>query len=233
VKKQIEKELGRRFEDIFDFFEEKPIGSASLAQVHKAILKGEKNYVAVKVQHPEIGLFCPADVKMVRFATKVGEFIFPKVKLQWIGKEFHRNIMKEIDFTIEAHNADKIRNYFQDDPSIVIPKIRWDYTTSKLLVMSFEEGKSIVDTEWRKRNKINVNEIATLLANCFNKQIFEFGFVHSDPHHGNLLIRKEIENGKNVIKLVLLDHGLYRTLDEKFRFYYALLWRGRIFIIII
>lgn len=92
--------------------------------------------------------------------------------------------------------------------------------------MSFEEGKSIVDIENRKRNNIHVNEIANIMAQVFYRQIFEFGFVHSDPHQGNLFIRKEKVNGKLMTRLVLLDHGLYRELDKDFIFHYSLIWRG-------
>ena len=93
--------------------------------------------------------------------------------------------------------------------------------------MSFEEGKSIIDADYIKKNKINVNEIAKNLTDIFNKQIFKFGFIHSDPHPGNLFIRKEKDiNNKDKLKIVILDHGLYRDIDNDFRFNYAKLWRG-------
>lgn len=88
--------------------------------------------------------------------------------------------------------------------------------------MSFEDGDSITSKAYLKKNKIKMSEISTLLSEVFNRQIFELGFVHADPHPGNLFVRKE--NGK--VKLVLLDHGLYRSLDKKFKYNYAKLWRG-------
>ncbi len=83
-----------------------------------------------------------------------------------------------------------------------------------------------MDLEHRKKHNIHVNEIANLMAHIFYRQIFEFGFVHSDPHQGNLFIRKEMVNGKYMTRLVLLDHGLYSELDKDFIKNYALIWRG-------
>ncbi len=88
--------------------------------------------------------------------------------------------------------------------------------------MSFEEGKSITDLKYLKENNINLTHLANILANIFNKQIFEFGFVHADPHSGNIFVRKENEE----VKIVLLDHGLYRTLDGELRRNYAKMWQG-------
>jgi len=222
VKKTIEKEFNIPMDQIFEDFNPLPIGSASLAQVHKAKLKVTNEEVAVKVQHPMIATYCPSDIAIVKFATKVGEKIWPGIKLQWIAKEFQSNITKEIDFRNEGKNADKIKNLFKNDDRVIIPTVNWKFTSKKILVMSFEQGKSIIDTDYRIKNNISVNEIADLLANVFNRQIFEFGFVHSDPHHGNLFIRRD--NGK--VKLVLLDHGLYQPLDDHFKKYYSMLWRG-------
>lgn len=227
VKKSIEKELKVNFDDFFEKFDPVPLGSASIAQVHKARIKGTNKDIAMKIQHPMVYILCPSDVIIVKVATIVAEYAFSNLKLQWIHKEFKRNIMKEINFIYEGQNADKCRNNFKNDETVVIPEVFWNYTTEKILTMSFEEGKSIVDTKYRISNNISVNDIASILTHCFNKQIFEFGFVHSDPHVGNLFIRKEKnKKGKLITKLVLLDHGLYRELNDEFVSAYSQLWRG-------
>jgi len=93
--------------------------------------------------------------------------------------------------------------------------------------MSFEEGKPITDAKYIKENKIKIREIAKDLTDIFNKQIYDFGFIHSDPHQGNLFVRKvDDKSSKKNFKLVLLDHGLYRDLDDSFRYHYMNLWRG-------
>jgi len=226
VKALIEREFGKKFEEVFEYFEEKPIGSASIAQVHRARLVDGHQDVAIKIQHPMISVHCPSDVAITKLATKVGEYLWPGIKLQWISKEFDLNIYKEIDFTNEARNSEKIKKLFKNDQRIVVPTINWQYTTKKVITMSFEEGKSIVDVKYRAENQIKADEVAKLLTDVFYKQIFRFGFVHADPHPGNLFIRKEVVNGKRITRLILLDHGLYRELDKEFVYNYALLWRG-------
>jgi len=88
--------------------------------------------------------------------------------------------------------------------------------------MSFEEGKSITDLKYLKDNDIKLTYLSTELAHIFNKQIFEYGFVHADPHSANVFVRKE--NGE--VKIILLDHGLYRELPHDFRINYANFWKG-------
>ena len=91
--------------------------------------------------------------------------------------------------------------------------------------MSFEEGSSITNIKYLRDNKIDIREVSTMLSEIFYKQIFEFGFVHSDPHPGNIYVRKEKVGGKDITRLVLLDHGLYREYDDHFRYNYCNLWR--------
>jgi aarF domain-containing kinase len=156
----------------------------------------------------------------------VAEMIFPDFKYKWLGKEFEINLPQEIDFHNEGRNADKLRNMLKNDERVVIPKIFWEYTTNKILVMSFEEGKPITNMNHIKQNNISIKTIAEILCDVFNRQIFEFGLVHSDPHPGNLFVRKEKVNGREITRLVLLDHGLYRDFDDDFRYNYSVLWRG-------
>ena len=113
----------------------------------------------------------------------------------------------------------------KDDKRVVIPRIFWEYSTDKVLVMSFEEGSSITNIKYLRDNKIDIREVSTMLSEIFYKQIFEFGFVHSDPHPGNIYVRKEKVGGKDITRLVLLDHGLYREYDDHFRYNYCNLWR--------
>jgi aarF domain-containing kinase len=225
VKKVLEKEYKKPLEEIFSYVDPIPIGSASLAQVHKGILK-DGTVVAIKVQHSYIPYHCPGDILTVRIGCAIAEILFPEFKYKWLGKEFQINLPKEIDFHNEGRNAERIKSLFTNDDRIVIPKIFWDYSTHKILVMSFEEGSSITNMSYIKKNNIDIRNIAEILCDVFNRQIFELGFVHSDPHPGNLFVRKENVNGKEMVKLVLLDHGLYRDFDDSFRYNYASLWRG-------
>lgn len=123
IKETVEKEFNKKFEDIFLEFDPIPLGSASIAQVHKAKLKNNGEIVAVKIQHQNIAIQCPSDVQIVRFATWIGELLWPGVSLSWIHSEFKKNISKEINFLYEADNAEKIKKLFKDDDRVVIPKV--------------------------------------------------------------------------------------------------------------
>lgn len=229
IKETIEKEFGKKIEEMYSEFEEKPVASASIGQVHKAKLKSNNKIVAVKVQHPKIAFQSIGDIQVGKFSMKVCEYYYPDFKFAWMYDELEKNMNQELDFITEAENCRKIGKFFKGDDKVVVPEIIDEFSGKKVITMTWEEGKSITDREYRIKNKIKTTEIAELLANAFNKQIFEFGFVHGDPHSGNLFMRKENENGTMKTKLVLLDHGLYETLDDKFRLSYASLWRGILF----
>jgi aarF domain-containing kinase len=225
IRKTLEKEFGKDPDLIFKEIDPVPLGSASLAQVHKAVLH-DGTPVAIKVQHDHIADHVKGDIFTVKLGCYIAEMLFPDFKYKWLGDEFASNLPKELEFTREGKNADKLRELFKDDPKLVIPKVFWEYTTDKVLVMSFEEGKSITDQKYLKDNNINLPDLSAYICDVFNCQIFKHGFVHGDPHQGNLFVRKEKVNGKDVTRLVLLDHGLYLELDNDFRYYTALLWRG-------
>ena len=127
IKEVIEKELNAKFEEIFSEFEKKPLGSASIAQVHKAKLRKSGEIVAVKIQHRNIAIQCPSDIAIVKFATGVAEWIWPGVSLNWINTEFKKNINNEINFLFEAENAQKIKKLFEGDEKIVIPKVKKNF----------------------------------------------------------------------------------------------------------
>jgi aarF domain-containing kinase len=127
IKEVIEKELNAKFEEIFSEFEKKPLGSASIAQVHKAKLRKNGEIVAVKIQHRNIAIQCPSDIAIVKFATGVAEWIWPGVSLNWINTEFKKNINNEINFLFEAENAQKIKKLFEGDEKIVIPKVKKNF----------------------------------------------------------------------------------------------------------
>lgn len=225
VKKMFKKELGKDIFDVFEYFEETPIAVGSIAQVHKAkIIDGP--YVAVKVQHPKIVYQTKGDIFVVKLSCNLAEYFFKGVKLQWIYKDFKKNMLQEVDFNKEVENMNRARELFKKEKSIVVPRVIKHLCASRILTMSFEEGKSICDVNYRLKNKIKVSEISNLLNMAFNKQIFEYGFVHADPHQGNLFIRKEIINNRPQLKLVLLDFGLFIELDKEFTKNYSQLWRG-------
>ncbi|XP_043476924.1 aarF domain-containing kinase 1 [Leptopilina heterotoma] len=205
--------------EIFDSIEKDPLGTASLAQVHKAILKNGTS-VAVKVQHRSVKTNAYVDVKTMATLVKITSWIFPDFKFDWLVEETQKNIPRELDFTQEGRNAEKLENLFKDYHWLKIPKIYWDISSSRVLTMEFMEGGQINDVDYLKKNGVNFFEVTNKLGRLYSHMIFITGFVHSDPHPGNILVKK---NGSEA-DIILLDHGLYADLTNEFRWEYSKLW---------
>lgn len=222
IEKTLNEEFHGDYKKYFAYVDPKPLGTASLAQVHKGkLFSGET--IVLKIQHERLLPESKGDIYLIKSATSLGEYIFTDFKYKWLGKQFETNLLKELDFLREGRNAERLQEMFKNNKQIIIPKIYWDLSSKKILVMDFQRGGPIEDPEYLKQNKINIIEVAKLLTECFNEQIFRHGFVHADPHAGNIFVRK---NNMEKLEMVILDHGLYRELDEEFRFYYSLFWRG-------
>jgi len=221
VKELVEKELGKSIEDTYDWFEEVPTSSASLAQVHKASYKGQ--HVAVKVQYPGLQEQCWGDAKTVERLVSIATLLFPEFKLQWLVKEFNKNLPAELDFYHEAENGQKLVQNFKSSKLrkfVAVPTPVWELTTPRVLTMEWIDGCKANDVECIKAWGIDPAQVGKRMIQIFCEQMYFHGFVHCDPHPGNIFVRKIPGD----FQLVLLDNGLYRTLDDKFRLSYASLW---------
>ena len=207
-------------EEIFTSFSPKPIGTASLAQVHKATLK-DGTVVAVKVQHPYVRGNSAVDMKTMEACVKILAWVFPDFKMQWLVDESKKNLPIELDFVNEGRNAEKVASLFKSYKWLKVPKIYWEHTSDRVLVMEYVEGGQVDDLQYMKDNKIEPLEISNKLGILYSNMIFTHGFVHSDPHPGNILVKKTPSGQVNIM---LLDHGLYSNLSRKFRYDYSQLW---------
>jgi aarF domain-containing kinase len=217
----VEQELGAHPLDLFDSFDPIPIASASLAQVHVAYRHGVK--LAVKVQHDGLRETSVGDVANLTLAVRLAERFVSDFSLGWLADEIAPNLFKELDFAHEGRNADQAREHLATTGlSCVIPQIKWDLTSARVLTMEFEEGFKATDVESIERAGLSRHDVSTLIASVFASQVFGSGHVHCDPHEANVLVRAQ--DGKPV--LVLVDHGLYQTLDNDFSQQYALLWKS-------
>jgi len=210
VKKLIEKELEAPLEDLFSDFQQDPIASASIAQVHYAVLKDGKK-VAVKVQRLNLEEQVRKDIIIMRYLARQADRRILNLKyynLPGIVDEFERAIEKEMDFAQEARNIDRFRLHFNDDPNICAPKVYWKYSTPRILTMEFIKGTKINDALESDTN-INGKTIAKIGTDCYFKQIFQHGFFHADPHPGNLFI---LPNDV----LCFIDFGMMGHLDREF-----------------
>ena len=214
----VEKETKSLINDVFISFDQIPIASASVAQVHTGILKnGDK--VAVKILKPQIEKLLFNDFKFFYCVSKCIELFFPKIKrlkLSKTVKVFFDISLIELDLTMEASAADELSENFKNHLNYRIPKIYWDLTTKRILVLEYIEGIKINDISALKKQKHNIEKIIEVSTEVFFLQVFRDGFFHGDMHPGNIFIDK---NGT----LVPIDFGIMGRLKNKDRHFLALL----------
>lgn len=224
IKEVLMSNLGQHLSEIFISLDEQPIAAASIAQVHRAILRGNQE-VAVKVQYPGLEHKMRLDIAIMSFLSTTVTWIFPEYRFGWLVSEFAGTISLELDFIQEAKNSEKTAENFKNNEMVRVPHVFWDFTTSHVLTMQFCEGCKVDDLDSLKEIKANPIKVAKALVEVFAEMIFVHGFVHGDPHAGNILVSPEGQNG---FSLVLLDHGIYKTLDDTFRVDYCRLWKALI-----
>ena len=204
-------ELGNSYKKILSI-ESHPLGSASLAQVHKAKLINGEN-VIFKVQRPGLEDFFRLDLEvMQQVATVVQKNKNFSRGKDWIGiaKECKRVLLRELDFRIEAQYAARFKQQFIDDQKILIPSVFWDLSTSKVLCLEYMPGIKINDINTLKNKNIDTSLIAKIGATSYLKQLVNYGFFHADPHPGNLAVS---EDGS----LIYYDFGMMGFVSERIR----------------
>ena len=200
------------FDDWFWKIDALPVASASIAQVHAAILK-DGTRVALKVQRPGIVEIIETDIGILRSMAERIETVFPETRVYnpvGMVEDFAHQIVKELDFTRDARNADRMARNFRNVPGIRFPKIYWEYSSPSMMVMDFIEGVRIDDPEAIVTMGIDPHEIGVRGFHAYLKMIFEDGFFHGDPHPGNLLVTKEGD-------IVFLDFGIVGILRPEKR----------------
>jgi len=215
VRDSVEAELGAPLEAIFERFVERPIASASLAQVHEATLRDGRR-VAVKVQYPDIGALVRSDLSNLRVLFRAVGVIERDFDLMPLVNELATQMPLELDFVNEAHNAERVAAFFASRDDIHVPDVVWEYTTRKVLVMEFIDGIKISDVAALRDANVPPDDVMKTLIESYCEQILRQGFFHADPHPGNLLVQPPGE-GRERTRLVLLDFGLAKELPPAFR----------------
>ena len=212
IKNTVETELRKPVDKIFKSINSKPIASASIGQVHKAELLNGLS-VIIKVQRPELNMIFHKDLSILRdlaiYFETYTEFAKGREWIQIID-EISKTLFEEVDFIQEGKNADRLRKNLRYEERIYIPKIFWQYTTKKLIVIELVPGIKITSLELLKEKNLNPKELAVTLVNAYFKQFFEDGFYHADPHPGNIVVK---DDGT----IVFYDFGMVGRINERVR----------------
>jgi ubiquinone biosynthesis protein len=186
----IEQELGLTLEQLFLEFEETPVAAASIGQVHRAVLPNGKR-VAVKVQRPAAPRQIEVDLELMyqlaritRERVRALEFI----DTVDVVDEFARAIREELDYRLEARNAEQFRRNFAGHPHVKVPRVYWTYSSPRVLTLEWLEGVHLRDLDLSAYTLDERRRIAYLVAEAWMAMIFRHGFFHGDPHPSNVMV---------------------------------------------
>ena len=189
--------------DAFSSFDETPFAAASLAQVHRAVLKNG-NEVALKVQRPGISSGIEDDIAIMETLARRIERRYPEYRVYnptGLVREFATQIRRELDFVQEGKNAEELSRNMREFPDIIIPRIYGKYSGTRLLTMDYIDGVRIDDRAGIEAMGVVPADLTELTLRAYLRQIFHDGFFHADPHTGNLLVTPQGE-------LAFIDCGM-------------------------
>lgn len=184
----IEDELGHPVAGLFSAFDETPLAAASVAQVHTAALP-DGTPAVVKVQRPGIEETIHSDLEILFFFARLIHRHLPESRRYdplGLVEEFADTIVRELDFRLEGHNAERFSENFREDPAVYVPQVFWELTSRRILAMERSLGHR-ADTNY-PADPAERRHLAAVLARLFLTQLFEHGFFHGDPHPGNVFI---------------------------------------------
>ncbi len=209
IRQRIVHELGRPVSELFAEFDDEPLASASLGQVHEAHL-ADGTHVAVKVQHVDIDEVVRLDLKTIRRIMSIVSMFIPAKNLDVYYRQIKAMIEEELDFEREARNIERIMKNFVEDPRVVFPKPVEGLCTKRVMTTTFVNGVKINDTKRLDEAGIDRSALAKKVVEVFCQMVFVDGVYHADPHPGNVLVGPGGE-------LVLLDFGAVAELSSEMK----------------
>ena len=205
----IREELGQPVERLFREFEAEPMAAASIGQVHRAVLPNGRR-VAVKVQRPGAPRQIEADLTLMYQAARLAKErvrALDFVDAQGLVDEFARSIRQELDYRLEARNAETFRKNFAGHPHVRVPRVYWSYTRPRVLTLEYIEGTQLADVDVLGYAPEERRRLAQVLTEAWMAMIFRHGFFHGDPHPANVLVLSPDRIG-------LVDFGLAGRLTD-------------------
>jgi ubiquinone biosynthesis protein len=213
---ELEKVFGKPVGDVFKSFSMEPVASASVAQVHFAVLP-DGTEVAVKVLRPGITSVIVNDVALIDTAAALVEKLWPdgkRFKPREVVAEFAKHLNDELDLMREAANCSQLRRNFLLSPLLAVPEVYWDYCSSSVMVMQRMHGTPISQVERLRAQAVDIPALARAGVEIFFTQVFRDGFFHADMHPGNIFVT-------NTGQYVALDFGIMGTLTDVDKNYLA------------
>jgi ubiquinone biosynthesis protein len=215
IKKVVESSLGARLEDTFLRFDEAPLATASIGQVHRALLATPDGpaEVVVKVQRPGVGLTVARDLDLLHIMAAALERAIPETKVYspvGLVQQFDRSITSELDFLIEADNAERFAKNFEHQPRVRFPRVYREASSKRVLVLEYFDGHKV---DRAALAGYSGQAIAKAAVGLVVKMIFEDGFFHADPHPGNVIIMGPTE----APIIGLIDVGMVGRLSPELR----------------
>jgi len=224
IDQMFQQDFGKNRNEMFDTFSEEPIAAASLAQVFKGRTFDGRE-VAVKVQYRDLQEKFDSDSATVESVLDLIQIFHPKFAFKWLFKETKGRLQNELNFESEADNSIRCSLELKHLPYLYVPNVLQNYSSKRILTTEFIDGIKVSDKEALEKAGLNLADIDRNILNIFSQQLFHTGFIHADPHPGNILIRPGTGKLKSH-QVVLLDHGLYEEIKDDVREALAGLWMG-------
>jgi len=209
IRAQFLKEMGRQPEEIFLYFNFEPMASASIGQVHEAVLPGGEK-VVVKVQRPNLIQLVNGDIKILKKFSGIlqNRTVIGRVSdVDEIIDVFERQIHKELDYMAEALNTEAFYREFACDDKVIVPKVFSDYTTGEIMTMEYINGIRVEEFEIHEYSFAERVQYAENMLRAVFRPLFEKGIFHGDPHPGNVLFQDNF-------RVVLIDFGIVGRFDR-------------------
>ena len=205
VKRRMKSELGEKWQEKFDFFDDKPFAAASLGQVHKA--KFKKNEIVCKLQYPDMMSIVEADINQLKLLFSLYKRIDPTIDTTEIQKEISSRVREELDYEREKLNLNLFHSVFSKIENVIIPKVYDEISTKRLLCMNFLEGKKLL--KFKNDSSSRREKLALNMFYAWYHPFYKYGIIHGDPHLGNYSANDDLQ-------INLLDFGCVRIFKPSF-----------------